>query len=98
MTTRRKFLKGLGAAVAAVAVSTRLGETKLNLGDFDTESIRFKVTERYSSGWVDRRLYFHDPNSWYIKTEDDIGLKRYVRRRPEVVDVEKVKAIFGTPS
>lgn len=94
---RRKFLAGLGAALATVAATTRLGQSTLSLlpsnsleGDFTTENLRFKCTERYSHGWTDWRGIYGTSSDAYEEVPVrygflDNGLK------DSVVDQEEIR-------
>lgn len=60
---RRGFLKGLGAAVATLAITTKLATSRLELVNpmlddgFSTDVLRYKATERFSYDWTDVRVY-----------------------------------------
>ncbi len=104
---RRKFLAGLGAAFATIAATTKLGQSTLNLaslrdfeGDFDTSSMRYKATERYSYGWTDPKAIFGTSENFEETPVVYNGRKYEVaasRLKDTIVDQEKIrKDLFGS--
>jgi hypothetical protein len=103
---RRKFLAGLGAALATVAATTRLGQSTLNIaslpdGDFDIANLRYKATERYSTGWTDWRAVYGSSDRSYEETPVVYNGKRYEvaasALKDTIVDQEKVrKELFAS--
>lgn len=103
---RRKFLAGLGAALATVAATTRLGQSRLPAllsvdidGDFTTEGLRFKIHERFSTGWTDPRAIYGSCSDL-----DEVPVVFNGRRyEPAVcfdqtlVDEKKLRAMFTDP-
>lgn len=87
---RRNFLRGIGAAVATLAVTTKLATARLDLvnpmldGDFTTENLRYKVTERYSRGWTDPKAIFGTSDRFY--EEAPVSLPRATQ-----VDIEQLR-------
>jgi hypothetical protein len=83
---RRSFLTGLGAALAAVAVTTRLGEAKL--------------PELPADEQIDVARYLTDPDSWYIAVDpggkDHAAISTFYRHRNgdiELLDTQVFKGV-----
>lgn len=78
---RRRFLAGLGAALATVAVTTRLGQSAL------------PKIPKYIETW-EANIHLTDPDAWFIITDNPEGLKRYERKR--VVVSKPTLAFYGS--
>lgn len=76
---RRSFLAGLGAAVAAVAVATRLGETKLAIAAADGMPLN-AATHPYN--------YMIDRAGWFVREEDDLDIPRLSEESLEELEIE----------